>query len=67
MAVREVEARGEFDEIIAPGDRIKLTTAVLAGVQGVLTSTAASGRVEVLLVLFGGVKATMPQAGIARL
>jgi hypothetical protein len=65
MAVKEVEARGNFDD--APGDKVKLTTSVLTGIQAVLTSTQASGRVEVLLPLLGGVKASVSQVGIARL
>jgi transcription antitermination factor NusG len=67
QAVREVEARGELDEVIQAGDKIRLTSAVLEGVQGVLTKSAVSGNVQVLLALFGGVKASVPQAGIARI
>jgi hypothetical protein len=38
-----------------------------AGVQAVLTSTACNGRVEILMPLFGGVRATVPQMDVARL
>jgi hypothetical protein len=65
-AVRESEDRGDFDEILHKGDPVKLTQGVLAGVQAVLNETAKKGRVEVLLALFGGVRASIPQANIAR-
>jgi len=65
-AVRASEERGDFDEILAKGDKVQLTKGVLAGVQAVLNETAKKGRVEVLIALFGGVKASVPQANVAR-
>jgi transcription antitermination factor NusG len=64
--VKEAEARGDFDEILAQGDQIRLAQGVLAGVKAVLTSTAHNNRVEVLMPLFGGVKAFVPQGNVAR-
>jgi transcription antitermination factor NusG len=66
-AVRHVEAQGDFDEVLAKGDAVQVAKGVLAGVQAVLTSTATNGRVEVLMPLFGGVRATVPQVDVARL
>jgi hypothetical protein len=63
-AVRESEDRGDFDEVLATGDPIKLAKGVLAGVQAVLTETACRGRVEILMPLFGGVKASVPQGNV---
>ena len=65
-AVREAEERGDFDEILTQGNRVQLAKGVLAGVAAVLTSTATNGRVEVLMPLFGGVRATAPQASVAQ-
>jgi hypothetical protein len=65
-AVREAEARGTFDEVLQAGDPVKLTGAVLAGVSAVLAGSPAARRVTVLLGLLGGVKASVPQADIAR-
>jgi hypothetical protein len=67
MAVMRAEARGDFDDILAQGDKVQLAKGVLAGVAAVLTSTATNGKVEVLMPLFGGVKATVPQGNVARL
>jgi hypothetical protein len=57
-AVREAEARGDFDEILTQGDTVRLAQGVLAGVKAVLTGTTAGNKIEVLMPLFGGVKAT---------
>jgi hypothetical protein len=66
-AVKEAEARGDFDEILLGGDKIQVTKGVLAGVQAVLTATATRGRIEVVMPLFGGARAFVPQANVARL
>src|SRR5262245_4944451 len=66
-AGRESEERGDFDEVLAQGDRVRLVKGVLAGVAATLTSTARSGRVEVLMPLFGGVRATAAAGNVARL
>jgi hypothetical protein len=39
---------------------------VLAGVNAVLTNPVHHNRVEILMPLFGGVRATAPQANVAR-
>jgi hypothetical protein len=65
-AVRASEDRGDFDELLHRGDKIQLARGVLAGVQAVLTETARNGRVEVLMPLFGGVRAFVSQADVAR-
>jgi hypothetical protein len=67
-AVKEAEARGDFDEILSPGDKVQLARGVLAGVKAVLTTTARhdGGKVEILMPLFGGVRATVPQGNVAR-
>jgi hypothetical protein len=62
-AVREAEARGAFGQILTPGNKIQFAKGVLAGVAAVLTNTAR----EVLLPLFGGIRAMVPQANVARL
>jgi hypothetical protein len=67
-AVREVEDCGAFDEVLRQGDdAVQVAKGVLAGVQAVLTNTACCGRVEVLMPLLGGVRATVSQANVARL
>jgi hypothetical protein len=42
-AVREAEERGDFDEILAQGDKVQLAKGVLAGVKAVLIATTGSG------------------------
>jgi hypothetical protein len=64
-AVKEAEARGDFDEILYQGDKVQLAKGVLAGVAAVLTDTARNGR-EVLVPLFGWVRALVPQGNVAR-
>jgi hypothetical protein len=63
-AVREAEDSGAFDEILRQGDAVQVAKGVLAGVQAVLTAT--NGRVEILMPLFGGARASVPQGNVAR-
>jgi hypothetical protein len=65
-AVKEAEARGDFDEILTPGNKVEVTKGALAGIKAVLTSNAGCGQVEILMPLFGGVRATVPQGNVAR-
>jgi hypothetical protein len=65
-AIREREAAGEFDEAVVVGDRVQVAKGALRGVQAVLTGNACSGRVEVLMLLFGGARASVPQMDVAR-
>jgi hypothetical protein len=65
-AIRERETHGEFDEVIAVGDKVRLGKGALCGVQAVLTEIDREGRLSLLLPLFGGAKATVPQADVAR-
>jgi transcription antitermination factor NusG len=66
-AVREDEAAGAYDEHIIQGDTVKLANGVLKGVAAVLVRNGSNCRAEVLLPLFGGVKAFVPQGQVARL
>ena len=66
-AVREAEARGDFDEAVGPGDKVHLAKGVLTGVAAILIRNASGCRAEILMPLFGGVRATVPQGQVARL
>jgi hypothetical protein len=65
-AVRESEDRGDFDQLLQRHDPIVITRGVLASVQAIITDTARRGRVEVVMPLFGGVKASVPQGNVMR-
>jgi hypothetical protein len=62
--IRAREAAGAFDEVVAVGDKVQVAKGALR-VEAVLTEIG-DGRLSVLLPLFGGVKATVPQADVAR-
>jgi hypothetical protein len=65
-AIRERETRGEFDEVVAVGDKVQVAKGALRGVEAVLTEIDDRGRLSLLLPLFGGAKATVPQTDVAR-
>jgi hypothetical protein len=66
-AVREAEAKGAFDEALQPGDKVRIANGVLTDVAATLIRNGNGCRAEVLLPLFGGVRATVPQGQVARL
>ena len=64
-AIRFAEQQGEFDEIIASGDQLKLTSGVLASVSARMSGSPGI-RVEVLLPLFNGCRATVSASQLVR-
>jgi hypothetical protein len=65
-AVREAEAKGAFDEALQAGDKVRIANGVLTDVAAILVANHNGCRAEVLLPLFGGVRATVPQGQVAR-
>jgi hypothetical protein len=64
-AIKTAESEGEFDEVIANGDRVELTSGVLACISARMCGSPGI-KVELLLPLFGGVRATASLAQLAR-
>ena len=59
------EHSGQFDEVIVVGDKVKLASGVLASVAARMSGSPGI-KVELLLPLFGGVKATVASSQLVR-
>jgi hypothetical protein len=64
-AIRLAEQQGEFDEVIASGDQVKLTRGVLSCVSARMSGSPGI-RVELLLPLFGGARAGVSPGQLVR-
>ena len=64
-AVRQAESAGEFDEILASGDTVRLTRGVLSCVSARMSSRPGI-KVDLLLPLLGGAHATVAQSAVMR-
>jgi hypothetical protein len=65
-AIRAAESSGAFDEIIGQGDRVKLTAGVLSCVAARMSGSKGI-RVELILSLFGGAKASALASQVVRI
>ena len=65
-AIKLAESCGEFDEIITIGDQVKLTRGVLASVAARINRDSGGSRVELLLPLFSGCRATVAVSQLMR-
>jgi hypothetical protein len=66
--IRQAEADGRFNELLLRGDRVRLTSGILQGLNAKLERVASTdGLVELLGPLFGGSRMTAPQGQVARL
>jgi len=62
--VKRAEKSGLYDEILHKGDSVTMAYGVLATVRSVMSSDTTTGMIEMLMPLFGGVKATVDSARI---
>jgi len=60
--VRKAEQAGMYDEILHKGDAVTMAYGVLATVRSVMSSDTTNGMIEMLMPLFGGVRATVDSA-----
>jgi hypothetical protein len=64
-AIKEAEARGMYDEIVAKGDSMKFAHGVLASISAVMESSKGN-TVQLLLPLFGGSRASVASSKVVR-
>jgi hypothetical protein len=62
----EHEAAGMFDEVLMPGDAVRIKGGALAGMLGLLQKNSKASRLTILSPLFGGVRATVSSKNITR-
>jgi hypothetical protein len=64
-ALMAAERRGDFDETLAHGDRVRLASGALAGVNALLQGSSGS-RAELLMPLLGGCRVRVAEAKVVR-
>jgi len=65
--VKEAERLGVYDEILHKGDNVTLAYGVLAAVRSVCSSDTTTGMIDILMPLFGGVRATVQAAKVVHI